>query len=228
MLLIFRKDDFIIKAVIPNVKVGSIIDFEYEVVESSPEDPNQFYTSWYFGGNNPVFESKVKFIVPENKDFYYVMKNFNNSDKKPKITIEDGYRIYSFERGKCPPFVPEPNSPPVEELYPSVYGSLFKDQTYLSNWLSVLMKERMVSNDKMNSLIDQILKKTNAKTEEEIQKMHEKARADLELASKSSRDATRLEQELKDLDLDDSDDDDDVLEALAAEVASKAKLEDSP
>ena len=162
-----RKDDFIIKAVIPNVKVGSIIDFEYEVVESSPEDPNQFYTSWYFGGNNPVFESKVKFIVPENKDFYYVMKNFNNSDKKPKITIEDGYRIYSFERGKCPPFVPEPNSPPVEELYPSVYGSLFKDQTYLSNWLSVLMKERMVSNDKMNSLIDQILKKTNAKTEEE-------------------------------------------------------------
>lgn len=63
--------------------------------------------------------------------------------------------------------------------------------------------------------------------EEEIQKMHEKARADLELASKSSKDATRQEQELEDLNLDDSDDDDDVLEALAAEVASKAKLEDS-
>lgn len=162
-----RKDDFIIKATIPNVKVGSIIDFEYEVIESSPEDPNQFYTSWYFGGDNPVFESKIKFIVPEDKNFYYVIKNFNKDDKNPVITTNDGYKIYSFVRDKCPPFVPEPNSPPIEELYPAVFGSQFKDQTYLSNWLSNLMKERMVSNDKMNSLINQIIEKANAKSEEE-------------------------------------------------------------
>lgn len=61
--------------------------------------------------------------------------------------------------------------------------------------------------------------------EDEILKMHEKARADLELASKSFGDATHQEQMLEDIDLDS--DDEDVLEALAAEVASKAKLEDS-
>ena len=58
-----RKDEYIIRASVPNVKVGCIVDFEYETFEQAPEDPNQFYTQWFFGGENPIYESRVKFIL---------------------------------------------------------------------------------------------------------------------------------------------------------------------
>ncbi|HPO49815.1 MAG TPA: DUF3857 and transglutaminase domain-containing protein, partial [Spirochaetota bacterium] len=163
-----RKDAQIIKASIPNVKVGSIIDYEWETVEKSPEDPVQFYTNWYFGGENPVFESKVKFIVPEEKEFYYVIKNFGDSKYDGTLSKEDGYKIYSFRRGECPPFIEEPYSPPSSELLPFVQGSSFKNQDYLSEWLSKLFEERMVYDDKIKITVNDILNKSKAKSEEEI------------------------------------------------------------
>lgn len=165
-----RKDALILKATIPNVEVGSIIDYEWESVEKSPEDASQFYTNWYFGGDNPVYESIVKFIVPEDKEFFYVIKNFNNPSYKPQITMEDGYKVYSFHQGESAPFISEPESPPIGSLLPSVYGSTYKDQSYLSEWLSKLFYERMVIDDNMKKMVKEILDKANATTEEEIVK----------------------------------------------------------
>jgi hypothetical protein len=162
-----RRDEQIMKAVIPDVKVGSIIDYEYETIEASPEDPNQFFPSWTFGGEKPVFASSIKFIVPENKEFYWVAKNINVWKNEPKIETADGYKNYTFEAGEIIPTVQESYSRPVEEFYPSIYGSLFKDQTYLSDWLSKFVKERLVTNDKMKEIIQTLLEKEKAKTEVE-------------------------------------------------------------
>ncbi|OHD11248.1 MAG: hypothetical protein A2086_01370 [Spirochaetes bacterium GWD1_27_9] len=161
-----RKDQKIIKAIIPDVKVGSIIDYEWETEEPAPEDPNQFYTRWYFGGDKPVYQSKIKFIIPEDKAFYYVTKNFGD-EATPTVTTEDGYKVYSFIRGECPPFVEEKQSPPSEEFIPYIVGSTFKEQTYLSNWLSKFIKERLVYDDDMKKTIDQIIAENNAKTDDE-------------------------------------------------------------
>jgi len=163
-----KKDTKIIKAVIPNVKVGSIIDFEWETLDLKPEDKNQFYTHWYFGGDDPVFESKVSYIVPENREFYWVAKNFDPYDPSPEISKKEGYKIYKFSRGECPPFVAEPQSPPMWELIPFVFGSTYKDQTYLSQWLAGFFKERMRSNDKIKATVDEVVKNSGARTEEEI------------------------------------------------------------
>jgi len=162
-----KKDIYIIRAVIPEVKAGSIIDYEYEIIEARPEDENQFYTNWFFGGDNPVYESSVKFIVPENKNFYWVSRNFAPYSDKPEIINKDGYKIYSFKRGEHPPFVAEPDCPPKSDLLPFVLGSTFKDQTYLSGWISKFLKERINSNDKMKETVQQILKEKNAKSEVE-------------------------------------------------------------
>ena len=162
-----RKDTYIIKALIPDVKVGSIIDYEWETIEYAPEDKNQFYTHWYFGGTSPFYESIVSFIVPEDKDFYWVLKNFGDNNYKPEVKIEDGYKIITFKRGECPPFIEEKNSLPLYELIPYVLGSSFKDQTYLSEWLSKFFKERMILDDNIKKKIDEVIEKANAKTEEE-------------------------------------------------------------
>lgn len=160
-----RKEAQIIKAVIPNVKVGSIIDYEFETIDTAPEDPNQFYTGWYFAGENPVYQSSVKFIVPEDNEFYWISKNIKEWEKNPNIEKKNGYKIYSFVSSEQSPLVEEPDCPSIEELKPSVFGSVFKDQTYLSNWLSKFMKERMIANEKMKSAVNTILKNANAKSE---------------------------------------------------------------
>ena len=162
-----RRDEQIMKAIIPNVKVGSIIDYEYEIIEASPEDPNQFFPSWFFGEDKPVYESSIKFIIPENKEFYWVAKNVSKWKNNPKVEIEDGYKNYYFEIGEIPPIITEPYSRPKREFYPSIFGSLFKDQTYLSDWLSRFVKERLVSDDKMKEAVHAVLEKENAKTEVE-------------------------------------------------------------
>ena len=162
-----KKDTKIIKATIPFVKVGSIIDYEWETNDLKPEDKNQFYTNWYFGGDSPVYESIVNYAVPENRDFYWVAKNFSPYDSKPTIKKKDGYIIYTFKRGECPPFIPEPQAPPKEELLPFVFGSTFSDQTYLSEWLAKFFKERMIFDDKIKETVLNIIEKNNANREEE-------------------------------------------------------------
>ncbi len=159
-----HKEERIIKAVIPDVKVGSIVDFDYETNELSPEDKNQYYTSWYFSGDKPVYKSKLNVIIPANKQYYYVMKNCNI---KPVITEAGRYKIYSFEKGISSPIISEPNSPPAGELYPSFFGSVFKDQTYLSKWLSKFLKERLVSNDEMKKTVEALIARSKAVTEED-------------------------------------------------------------
>jgi transglutaminase-like putative cysteine protease len=162
-----RRDVKIMQATIPDVKVGSIIDYEWETIDSAPEDPNQFFTHWNFSGTEPVYESKVKYIVPENKDFFYVVKNFPTNVDKPEITIKDGYKTFAFRLGESSPVLKEILSPPIEELVAFVQGSTFKNQDYLSNWLAKLMKERMVSNDKMRETVNSLITSNNAKIDEE-------------------------------------------------------------
>jgi hypothetical protein len=162
-----RKDAKIMKATIPDVKAGSIIDYEWETNESKAEDPNQYYTQWYFAGEDPIYESSVKFILPENKDFFYSAKYFTPYSNKPVISKIEGYKIYTFKRGESAPFLPEPQGPPSGELIPFVKGSTFKNQDYLSDWLSKLMKERMLIDDTMKKAVDGILKDAGAKTNDE-------------------------------------------------------------
>jgi hypothetical protein len=159
-----RKEEKLIKAIIPNVRVGSIVDFEFEILEPSPEDKNQFYASWFFGGDKPVYRSRLYVTVPSEKEFYYALRNCNIT---PSVNEKDGYKTYTFESGISGPIINEPYSLPTGELYPSVFGSLFKDQTYLSGWLSKFIKERMVANDEMKAIVDRIIKDSQAKTEEE-------------------------------------------------------------
>ena len=162
-----RKDEYIIRASVPNVKVGSIVDFEYETYEQTPEDPNQFYTQWFFGGENPIYESRVKFMVPEERDFYWISKNIEKWKKEPQSEIKEGFKTYTFITGELPPQVIEAYSPPEEELRPAVFGSVFEDQTYLSKWLSGFMKERMKPTDAMKAAVNKVITDANAETEEE-------------------------------------------------------------
>lgn len=159
------KDEKILKYTVPDVDVGSIIDYEYETTEYNVEDPNQFFPKWFFGGEHSSYESVVEVAVPDAMDFYYSLENVKKSDIKVSERREGGFKIYKFEHSMVKSIVPEPNSVPEQSLYPYVEGSTFKDQTYLSAWLSKFFKERIGTDDAMKKAVDTILTGTAGKEE---------------------------------------------------------------
>ena len=162
-----RRDVKIMTATIPGVQVGSIIEFKYETVEAPFEDPKQYYTQWYFGGDDPVYESSVSIVVPEKTEYYFAIKNFGKKGLKPAVSVNDGYRTYRFTNGEMAPILSEVQGPPNGELLPYIKGSTFKNQDYLSAWISPMMKERMTIDDTVKKTVDAIISKSEAATEEE-------------------------------------------------------------
>ncbi|HBD92595.1 MAG: hypothetical protein A2015_05765 [Spirochaetes bacterium GWF1_31_7] len=153
------------RAVIPGVKTGSIVDYEYERTESSKEDPNQFYTQWFFNNDSPVYQSNFQIIVPVTKEFYIHKKNIDTDKLTESITKSDGFTIYSYSYTESSPVTTESQGPLHEDLLSSIYGSTFKDQSYLSKWLSQFFTERMMANESITKTVSEVTK--NLSTEEE-------------------------------------------------------------
>ena len=99
--------------------------------------------------------------------YYWAISNFGKYSEKPQVVTKGGYTSYTFRRGECEPFVSEPYCPPQAALTPVLSGSTFKDQTYLSKWLSGFFKQRMVCNDEMRAAVSEVLEKAHAESEED-------------------------------------------------------------
>jgi transglutaminase-like putative cysteine protease len=163
-----KRDVRYLKAEIPNVTVGSIIDYTWESIESAPEDSNQYYASWFFGGSDPVFESTCTVVIPTEKELYYTSLNFSPYSDKPTVTKGSGYQRYRFTRGENKPLETEPQSPPDGELIPWIRTSLHKNQDYLSDWLAGFMLERMKIDKEIKNDVNQYLKQKQVTGEEQI------------------------------------------------------------
>lgn len=153
-----NKEEYkIAQYIIPQVTVGSIIDYEYESISYSEEDPNQYYVKWWFSSDNPVYQSTFKVMVPQNKPYYFAQMNIEPGKMKSTEAVENGYKVYYFEYGESPAIVAEEMGPSTYEIAAYIEGSPFKDQTYLSNWLSRFFKERMVTNEEIETTVNQLL-----------------------------------------------------------------------
>ena len=153
-----NKEEYVIaQYIIPEVTVGSIIDYEYERISYSEEDPNQYYVSWWFSSEKPVYQSTFKVMIPQDKPYYFAEMNIEKGKLKRREAIENGYRAYYFEYGESAPIIEEEMGPGTYEIAAYIAGSPFKDQTYLSNWLGGFFKERMITNDEIEKTVSQLV-----------------------------------------------------------------------
>lgn len=153
-----NKEEYVIaQYIIPEVTVGSIIDYEYERISYSEEDPNQYYVSWWFSSEKPVYQSTFKVMIPQDKPYYFAEMNIEKGKLKRREAIENGYRAYYFEYGESAPIIEEEMGPDTYEIAAYIAGSPFKDQTYLSNWLGGFFKERMITNDEIEKTVSQLV-----------------------------------------------------------------------
>lgn len=161
-----NKEEYrIAQYVIPEVAVGSIIDYEYERISYSEEDPNQYYVKWWFSSEKPVYQSTFKVMVPQNKPYYFAEMNIENGKLKRREATENGYHAYYFEYGESAPIIEEEMGPDTYEIAAYIEGSSFKDQTYLSNWLGGFFKERIEANDEIKNTVNQLLVETKSEDE---------------------------------------------------------------
>lgn len=153
-----NKEEYkIAQYVIPEVAVGSIIDYEYERISYSEEDPNQYYVKWWFSSEKPVYQSTFKVMVPQNKPYYFAQMNIESGKLKQREAVENGYRAYYFEYGESAPIIAEEMGPDTYEIAAYIEGSPFTDQTYLSDWLGNFFKERMTANEQIQNTVDELL-----------------------------------------------------------------------
>lgn len=150
---------------IPDVKVGSIVEMIYRIESFNTYDKNQWYPAWYFGSEIPVVDSKIEFIAPKNIELNWYLRNMPEENAKPKITDDGKFKHYVWQMKNVAPFVNEPDAPADGELLPSVKISVFKDMSYLHEWLGKMIKRRIVLTDEIKNFTLDLVK--DAKNDEE-------------------------------------------------------------
>lgn len=142
--------------VIPQVSVGSIVEYIYEIETFDPFDKNIFEPNWSFQGEQPFWESILRVELPEGKELFYTTRNMPEGTEKPIIETKDGKTSYTWRTEKLPGIVAEPNAPDTGDLVPRVVGSLLKDWKYLHDWAARLAKERMIATPEVKAKVQEL------------------------------------------------------------------------
>ena len=143
---------------IPEVAVGSLVDYSYEIEEFNPFDKNLFQGRSYFQGSSPVGESVLRVSVPHDKKLYYVAKNCEGYASEPEKLDGVDTIIYSWKFTNMPPITPEPYMPSYRDIIPAVYFSLNKDFTYIHNKLKPMFEKRFKLTELVKKQVDKIVK----------------------------------------------------------------------
>ncbi len=142
---------------IPEVTVGSLVDYSYEIEEFNPFDRNLFQGRFYFQGSSPVGESVLRISVPHGKELHHVAFNTGKVASEPeKIEGVDSV-IYSWKFTDLPPVISEPSMPAFRDVVPSVYYSLHKDFTYVHNKLKPMFEKRFQLTDLVKAKVDELI-----------------------------------------------------------------------
>jgi transglutaminase-like putative cysteine protease len=142
---------------IPEVKVGSLVDYSYEVEEFNPFDVNLFQGGAYFQRSVPVGESTLRVSIPHDKKLYYYTRNCENYASAPEIIEGVGSIIYSWRFTDVPALVSEPYMPAYRDVVPSVFYSLHKTYDYVHNKLKPMFEKRFELTDHVKNKVDEIV-----------------------------------------------------------------------
>ena len=150
---------------IPDVKVGSIVDYTHEWEVFNPYDPEMFFPSWNFAGTEPFIHSRLEIVVPHEQKLYWSAQNMPESAKKPRIYPGGGTTTYIWEMRNQPGVIEEPNMPPVSEVVPRIECSPFNDWSYIKKWASERLTPRLEPTKDMKKLVGGLIKGITAPEE---------------------------------------------------------------
>ena len=128
----------------PQVDVGSIVEYCYEKTEFDPFDPNMFFPGYFFQGRDPVTHSKMTVVMPSDKPLYWQARHMPPGAAEPRVARGKDTTSYVWEASNMAPLIPEPRMPPETSVLASVQCSPFKTWDYLYDWMQRFQTRRMV------------------------------------------------------------------------------------
>lgn len=142
---------------IPEVSVGSLVDYSYEVEEFNPFDGNLFQGRAYFQGDNPIGESILRVSIPHDKNLHFLAYNCEGYASSPEIIDGVDSLIYSWKFTDIAPLIAEPYMPAYRDVVPCIYYSLHKDFTYIHNKLRPMFEKRFQLTDPVRQKVDELV-----------------------------------------------------------------------
>ncbi len=151
---LFFQDTRTLTLTLPQVEVGSIVEWELETDTYNPFRKDFFFPNWGFQGAQPSYCSRVSVSVPASRRLYYETENFNGpwkSRARPRVTTSAGRTTYAWRLDDIPAIVSEPNMVPYFDYAPSVKFSLIKDWAPIDGWLSQMYVERLKAGPELSA-----------------------------------------------------------------------------
>lgn len=113
----------------PNVVVGSIIEWKATIVSKKPVIKDHFYDRFSFG-SSPVKEGRYRISAPRGTELF--IKSLNTGIS-PKVETSDEKVTYTWEALNIDKIEMEEHMPSAEEVYPAVIITTMKDWKQMSN-----------------------------------------------------------------------------------------------
>lgn len=148
-------DERIKMITMPNVVVGSVIDWQATVVSRKPVIENNFYDMVYFSAYYPMKAIKYTLIVPEGIKLNI---KYINKERKPTVSHEKGKVIYVWESTNNEKVNEEEYMPSWEEVYETVAVSTLASWEDMSKWGWNLFRKNLQVSDAMKKRVSEISK----------------------------------------------------------------------
>ncbi len=166
----------------PQVEIGSVVEYCYEKVEFDPFDPMMFFPGFYFQGGDPVAHSKMTVTMPADKPLYWEARNMPAGKADAVVTRGKATTSYVWEVSNMAPMIPEPMMPPQSSILANVQCSPFKTWDYLFDWMERFQKRRMVVTPEIEAAVAKITKGAKD-TEEKIARLYHYVERDIRYVS---------------------------------------------
>jgi len=165
---LFFQDSRTMSVALPQVEVGSIVEWETESETYNPFRKDFFFPQWGFQGGSPSLTSHFSITLPAAQRLYYAARHFDGAWKKsaaPRVTTKDGATTYEWRLDDVPGIVAEPDMVPYEDYAPNVKAALFKDWSRIDDWFSAMFRERLQASPELADFTRALIK--DAKTDDE-------------------------------------------------------------
>lgn len=147
----------VFSATFPQVAVGTIVEYIFEIETYNPFDKNFYSPGFYFQDDIPVVESRCTVILPKGKALNYKNYNWPDGNRSPSIFETDSTRIYEWLIEDIPPVFEEPQMPSWGDVVPRFDASLFSDWDYIYDWLGGLQETRMAATPEIEAKVAEIV-----------------------------------------------------------------------
>ena len=157
----------------PNVQVGSIVDYIEETEEYNPFRRDFFFPEWGFQDmEGPVKLSEVSITMPAGKELYFATRNFPSNAAQVARTATDKTTTWHWKLENVAPLVPEPMMPAAGDVMPFLHASSLKNWDLVFDWMYNLYTDRTKPSGELRAFTLNLVKDCKTDTEKATKIYH--------------------------------------------------------